>query len=77
MPNYTRLYVPGATYFFTVVTHQRRPFLTTPLARGCLRAALQDTQRRYPFELLAVCLLPDHLHCLWVLPADDDYFSSR
>ena len=25
MPNYRRLYVPGGTYFFTIVTYQRQP----------------------------------------------------
>jgi putative transposase len=24
-----------------------------------------------------VCLLPDHLHCVWKLPAGDDDFSTR
>ncbi|HEY1376064.1 MAG TPA: hypothetical protein VGF55_04690 [Gemmataceae bacterium] len=40
MPNYRRSYVPGATYFFTAVTHERRPVLTTPLGRRCLRLVL-------------------------------------
>ena len=77
MPNYLRLYEPGATYFFTLVTHGRRRFLTTPLARTCLREAWRDTVRRNPFRLVAVCLLPDHLHCLWSLPDGDADFSSR
>ena len=25
MSNYRRYYVPGGTYFFTLVTHERRP----------------------------------------------------
>ena len=77
MPNYTRLHQEGGTFFFTVVTHDRRPFLTTPFARRCLRAAWLDTRSRFPFECPAVCLLPDHLHCLWTLPEGDGGFSSR
>jgi len=27
--------------------------------------------------VIAVCLLPDHLHCIWRLPEDDCDFSLR
>lgn len=77
MPNYRRLYVPGGTYFFTVVTHARRRFLTTPAARKCLRHAWLATREKYPFRSRALCLLPDHLHCVWTLPPGDADFSSR
>ena len=40
MPNYRRNYVPGGTYFFTVVTYRRRPILTTKLARACLHESI-------------------------------------
>jgi len=33
MSNYRRLYVNGGTYFFTVVTYQRQPFLINPPCR--------------------------------------------
>jgi putative transposase len=60
MPNYRRFTVPGAVLFFTVVTHQRRPILVEPLARGCLRGALNVVRERYPFDIPAIVLLPDH-----------------
>jgi len=34
-------------------------------------------QQRYPFTIEAAVVLPDHLHCLWTLPAGDDDFSTR
>lgn len=77
MPYYRRLYIPGSIYFFTVVTYQRRKILTSDLARDILRKAYHDTQEKYPFESLAICLLPDHLHCLWQLPENDFNFSIR
>src|SRR5262245_43113897 len=77
MPNYRRSYVPGGTYFFTVVTHERRPFLTSELSRTCLREALESEQSKRPFEILAMVLLPDHLHTIWTLPPDDDNYSVR
>lgn len=30
MPNYTRIRMKGGTYFFTVVTYHRKPFLSLP-----------------------------------------------
>jgi REP-associated tyrosine transposase len=77
MPNYRRLYVPGGTYFFTVVTAARRPILTTELRRRCLREAIEEVMAEKPFTQLALVLLPDHLHAVWVLPPGDDDFSSR
>ncbi len=77
MPNYRRNYVPGGTYFFTVVTHQRRPILTSSLARNCLREAIKTVRDERPFELSAIVLLPDHLHAVWTLPRGDADYSTR
>src|SRR5262245_6926147 len=77
MPNYRRNYVPGGTYFFTVVTHERRPFLTTELAKTCLRTAFEKEKEKRPFEIVAIVLLPDHLHTIWTLPTGDDNYSRR
>ena len=77
MSEYLRLRIEGATYFFTVVTFQRRPFLTTDLARESLRNAWQAVRAKRPFDIDAVCILPDHLHCLWTLPPDDADYSIR
>jgi putative transposase len=77
MPNYRRNYVPGGTYFFTLVTQDRRPILTTPLARRCLRDALELERSKAPFTLDAIVLLPDHLHAIWTLPEGDADYSIR
>jgi len=77
MPNYRRNYVPGGTYFFTVVTHWRRPILTSPLGRKCLRDAIKTVRNERPFDLTAIVLLPDHLHAVWVLPRGDADYSTR
>jgi putative transposase len=31
----------------------------------------------HPFELDAIVVLPDHLHCIWILPDNDSDFSTR
>lgn len=67
MPDYRRANVAGGTYFFTLVAHDRRPLLTSDLARCCLRSAFADVQRKRPFRVEAICLLPEHLHCIWCL----------
>jgi len=77
MPHYHRHYVPGGTYFFTVVTHERRPILGDALGRRCLREALRLEQQNRPFELNAIVLLPDHLHAVWSLPGKDQDYSLR
>ncbi len=77
MSEYRRIYVPGSTYFFTVVTHRRRPLFTQDAARRFLRNSFREVRSRRPFRLDAICLLPDHLHCLWTLPPNDADFSRR
>jgi putative transposase len=34
-------------------------------------------RERRPFETIAICVLPDHLHAVWALPPDDADYSSR
>ena len=77
MPNYRRWHVPGGTYFFTVVTYRRAPFLCQKMARRLLRESIRLEQETRPFEIPAMVLLPDHLHALWTLPPDDDDYSTR
>jgi putative transposase len=77
MPNFRRYLVPGATYFFTVVTEDRRPLFESEVNRTLLRNALKECQTRFPFEMLAIVLLPDHLHAIWTLPEGDDRYSAR
>jgi putative transposase len=76
MPNYRRLYVPGGTYFFTVTLQDKRSRLLTEEI-GKLRAAYSRVAQDWPFETVAMCVLPDHLHCVWTLPEGDDAFSTR
>ena len=36
-----------------------------------------DVQKQYPFETVAVCMLPNHIHAIWTLPPDDADYSLR
>jgi len=77
MPNYRRWYVPGGTFFFTLVTHLRRPIFEMASARRLLKAAVAEIRKDRPFETVAYVLLPDHLHVIWQLPRGDDDYSTR
>jgi putative transposase len=77
MPNYIRYKFEGAYYFFTVVTYDRRKLFCSERARHCLHEAIIETQLRYQYESIAFCLMPEHLHCIWKLPADDADYSIR
>ncbi|MCK5199278.1 MAG: transposase [Spirochaetales bacterium] len=72
---YRRLYIPGGTYAFTVVTANRKPILIENIER--LRSAFCLCLSRYPFEMKAIVVLPDHMHTLWKLPEGDADFSTR
>lgn len=77
MSNYHRARVPGGSYFFTLVAHDRLPVLTSDNVRVALRAAVQSVREEHPFHVEAWVLLPDHLHCIWRLPEDDADYSMR
>lgn len=77
MSNYQRVYQQGGCYFFTVVTHNRKPVLTEDGIIDRLRAAFSHVAESRPFTVVGAVVLPDHLHCLWQLPEDDADFSTR
>ena len=77
MPDYCRAFVPGGTFFFTVVTERRAPWLCEDRARACLCEAMGRCRMRWPFAIEAIVLLPDHLHTIWSLPAGDTAYPRR
>lgn len=77
MSDYHRLYIPGGSYFFTIVSEQRQPILTDPRVRAALRKAIASVRRKHPFKIIGMVLLPDHLHMIWTLPEGDNDFPLR
>ncbi len=76
MSNYRRSTAKGASFFFTVTLADRSSkLLTQEIDR--LRHAYAHVHERYPFETIAICILPDHLHAIWRLPLDDDDYPLR
>jgi putative transposase len=62
MPEYRRVILPGGTFFFIVVTYQRKPLLIAAETREILLFAWLDVKQRFSFTPDATCLLPDHIH---------------
>ena len=77
MPDYRQPFFPGGAFFFTLVTQGRRNLFADDTTRRLLRDAIYLEQYEYPFELTAIVLLPEHLHCIWQLPEGDSDFSKR
>jgi len=77
MPQYRRAKAEGATYFFTVVTHRRRPVLCLPESLDAMKDVVRKVAQTRPFQIDAWVVLPDHLHCVWAMPEGDSDYSVR
>ena len=76
MPRYIRARIKGSIFFFTVVLADRQShLLVTEIGR--FREVYRGVKQRRPFETIAICILPDHLHAIWALPEEDADFSTR
>jgi putative transposase len=73
---YRRIRTPGGTYFFTVNLANRNSALLTERVH-VLREAVGVVKQRHPFQILAWVVLPEHMHAIWTLPADDADYSRR
>ena len=75
--NYIRAYIPGGTFFFTLVTYNRTPLFAKTENISLLRSALINVKSEMPFKIEGAVILPDHIHFLWILPSDDSDYSKR
>jgi putative transposase len=74
---YQRLRIPGATWFFTLVTYKRRRIFITEPAVSQLQRAVEIVNQKMSFQLKAFVILPDHIHWLISLPENDSDYSTR
>ena len=74
---YRRSNIQGACYFFTVVTEKRQKIFIHDENIELLRDAFRHVMKKQPFIMEAAVIFPDHLHCIWTLPANDADFSTR
>ncbi len=76
MVRYRRNFIPGASYFFTVVLRDRSSTVLVDRIE-LLRNAFRSVRVRKPFRIDAAVILPDHLHAIWTLPDDDSDYPGR
>ena len=76
MSRYIRPNVTGATVFFTMALAERGDdLLVREVDR--LREAVRQTKQDHLFGIEAWVVLPDHIHCIWQLPAGDRDYGMR
>jgi len=63
-------------HFFTAALADEHSSALTEHA-DTLRLAFRACRDRYPFELTAGVILPDHLHCILALPVNDTARAAR
>ncbi|UOP05194.1 REP-associated tyrosine transposase [Conchiformibius kuhniae] len=73
---YRRSLASGACYFFTLALHNRRQDLLVRHIAD-LRRTFSEVKQKYDFEIIAACILPEHLHLLMRLPPDDNRYPMR
>ena len=76
MPQYRRAKFKGSVFFFTVVLAERSSNLLLEQVDR-LRKAYRITRERRPFDTVAICILPDHIHAVWALSEGDVDFATR
>ncbi|MDX1252236.1 MAG: transposase [Gammaproteobacteria bacterium] len=76
MVAYRRNFIPGGSYFFTVTLLDRASQLLIERIDE-LRAAFVSVRAERPFEIDAIVVLPEHLHCIWTLPPGDADYALR
>ncbi|HET7649354.1 MAG TPA: transposase [Gammaproteobacteria bacterium] len=74
--HYRRALVPGGTYFFTVNLADRRADLLVRHIEE-FRQVLGKVKRLHPLYLVAMAVMPDHLHTIWRLPEGDADYPMR
>lgn len=73
---YRRARMAGGTFFFTVNLADRN---TDTLVRYAdeFRSVVNKVKQAHPFSIVAMAVLPDHLHTIWRLPEGDVDYPTR
>ena len=60
--NYRRLFIPNALVFITIVTSKRRKILIQNIK--ILREAFRKTINSFHYEIIAITVMPEHIHLI-------------
>jgi putative transposase len=75
--HYRRATVPGASYFFTLITYQRKRLFADSGNVERWHNAVAKVQRTRPFVVEAEVVMPEHMHMIWTLPENDADYATR
>jgi len=74
--HYRRARAAGGTHFFTVNLADRHSDVLTRHVDD-LRAVIDSVKARHAFSIVAMVVLPEHLHAIWRLPSGDADYPMR
>ncbi len=74
---YRRVYIPGGTFFLTLVIYNREPLFAKTQNISLLRSILAVVKSEMDFGKVGAVILSDHIHFLWMLPSGDTDYSKR
>ena len=60
--NYRRVYIPNSFVHIIITSYDRKPIFIDNI--NILRNAFKKTMQNYKFEIVAICVLPDHIHLI-------------
>ena len=60
--NYRRLFVPNGFVHIIITSYERKPVFIDNI--DILRTAFRNVQKLYKFEIVAICILPEHIHLI-------------
>jgi putative transposase len=73
---YRRATAAGGSYFFTVnLADRSADTLVQHIAE--LRSVMQRVKQSHPFSIVAMVVLPEHLHTIWRMPHGDADYPMR
>ncbi len=72
-----RYHHEGDDHFVTFSCYRREPYLNTPSSRDIFLDSLEQTRRRYNFEVLGYVVMPEHVHLLVSEPEDHEIPLSK
>ncbi|MCV6604575.1 MAG: transposase [Porticoccaceae bacterium] len=76
MVNYRRNFQQGGCYFLTLILHDRTSALLVKEVT-LLREAFAAVNKKHPFLIDAISIMPDHLHLLMQLPEGCSRYPLR
>jgi putative transposase len=65
-----RYHHEGDDHFITFSCYRREPYFNTPSSRETFLDSLEQTRKRYNFEVLGYVVMPEHVHLLVSEPED-------